>query len=84
MMKLLNMDASLIEFERKYLLLQLEDYRLHAYENEGLYKEKGNNTKVVVNFIECLFTRFDARHSVTRDQSTQFQSVFNRVLNSLG
>ena len=64
MMKLVNMDASLLELERKKQLQELEDYSIHAYENERLYKEKGNDTKEVVNFIERLFTRFDACHSV--------------------
>ena len=44
-MKLLNMDAILIELERKNQLIELEDYRFHAYENERLYKEKGNDAK---------------------------------------
>ena len=82
--KLLNMGASFIELERKYQLLGLEDYRFHAYENERLYKEKGKDTKVVLKFIECVFTRFEARHSVIIDRSTQFKRVFKRVPNSLG
>ena len=28
--KLLNMDASLVALERKYILLELEEYRFHA------------------------------------------------------
>ena len=65
-MMLLNMDASLIALERKYQLLQLEEYMFLAYENEPLYNEKGNDAKVVVKFIQYLFTSFDARHSVIR------------------
>ena len=44
-MKLLNMDGSLIAFERKYQLLEFEEYTFHAKENERLYKEKGNDAK---------------------------------------
>ena len=35
-MKLVNMDASLLELERKKQLQELEDYSIHAYENERL------------------------------------------------
>ena len=38
--KLHNMDASLVALERKYILLELEEYRYHAYETERLYKTK--------------------------------------------
>ena len=44
-MKLLNKDASLIALERKYQLLEFEEYTFQANENERLYKEKGNDTK---------------------------------------
>ena len=53
-MKLLNKDARLIALERKYQLLQLEEYMFLAYENERLYNEKGNDSKAVVKFIQCL------------------------------
>ena len=78
-MKRLNKDASLIALERKYQLLELEKYRFHAFENPLLYKEKGNDAKVLVNLIPCLVTHFDAHHSVISDQGTHFQSIFKRV-----
>ena len=78
-MKRLNMDASLTALERKYQLLELEKYRFHAFENPLLYKEKGNDAKVLVNLIPCLVTHFDAHHSVISDQGTHFQSIFKRV-----
>ena len=31
---------------------------------------------MVVNLMQCVITRFDARHSVISDRGTQFQSVF--------
>ena len=49
-MKRLNMDASLTSLERKYQLLELEEYRFHAFESIILYKEKGNDPKVLVKF----------------------------------
>ena len=33
----------------------------------------------VVKFMQCLFTRFDDRHSAISDRRTNFQSVFKRV-----
>ena len=78
-MKRLNMDVSLTALERKYQLLELEKYRFHAFENPLLYKEKGNDAKVLVNLIPCLVTHFDAHHSVISDQGTHFQSIFKRV-----
>ena len=50
-MKRLNMDASLTALERKYQLLELEKYRFHAFESAQLYKEKGNDPKVLVKFM---------------------------------
>ena len=47
----LNIDASLIALERKYQLLELEEYRFHAFESIILYKEKGNDAKVLVKFM---------------------------------
>ena len=44
-MTLLNMDCSLIALERKYQLLEFEEYTFQANENERLYKEKGNDAK---------------------------------------
>ena len=49
-MKQLNMDASLTALERKYQILELEEYRFHAFESALLYKEKGNDAKVLVLF----------------------------------
>ena len=49
-MKRLNMDASLTSLEIKYQLLELEEYRFHVFESIILYKEKGNDAKVLVNF----------------------------------
>ena len=59
-----------------YILLELEEYRFHAYETERLYKEKAKVVKVVVKFMQCHFTDFDARHSVIIDRGTQFQRIF--------
>ena len=50
-MKRLNMDVSLTALERKYQLIELEKYRFHAFENPLLYKEKGNDAKVLVKFM---------------------------------
>ena len=50
-MKLLNIDASVTALERKYQLLELEEYRFHAFESTILYKEKGNIAKVLVKFM---------------------------------
>ena len=50
-MKLLNIVASVIALERKYQILELEEYRFHAFKNAILYKEKGNDAKVFVNFM---------------------------------
>ena len=79
-MKQLNMDASVTALERKYQILELEAYRFHAFESALLYKEKGNDPKVLVNYIPSLVTHFDAPHSVISDRGTYFQSVFKRVL----
>ena len=50
-MKLLNIVASVIALERKYQILELEEYRFHAFESALLYKEKGNDAKVMVKFM---------------------------------
>ena len=50
-MKLLNIDASVIALERKYQILELEEYNFHAFESALLYKEKGNDAKVLVKFM---------------------------------
>ena len=50
-MKLLNIVASVIALERKYQILELEEYRFHAFERALLYKEKGNDAKVLVKFM---------------------------------
>ena len=75
-MKLLNRDASLPALERKYQILELEEYRFHAYKSERLYKEKGNDAKAVGKFMQCLLTHFDATHSVIFARVTNLQSVF--------
>ena len=62
-----------------YILLELEEYRFHAYETERLYKEKAKVVKVVVKFMQCHFTHFDARHSVISDRGTHFQRIFKCV-----
>ena len=77
-MKRLNKDDSLIALERKYQLLELEKYRFHAFEKQLLYKDKGNDAKVLVNFIPSLVTHFDAPHTVVSDRGTHFQSIFKK------
>ena len=47
----LNIDASVIALERKYQILELEEYRFHAFKSALLYKEKGNDAKVLVKFM---------------------------------
>ena len=49
--KLLNIDASVTALERKYQILELEEYKFHAFESALLYKEKGNDAKVMVKFM---------------------------------
>ena len=83
-MKQLNMDARLVALERKCHFLELEQYKFHAYENTRLYKENGNDAKVLVKFIQCLFTRFDARQSVISDWVLSFRVFSNEFANSLG
>ena len=78
-MKRLNMDSSLTSFERKYQLLELEEYRFHAFESTILYKQKGNDAKVLVKFIPCLVIYFDTPHSGRKRSDTLFQSIFKRV-----
>ena len=75
----INKDSSLTALERKYQLLELEEYRLHAFESALLYKEKVNNAKVLVKFIPCLVTHFDDPNSIISDRGTHFQSIFKRV-----
>ena len=50
-MKRLNKDASLTALERKYQILELQEYNIHAFESALLYKEKGNDAKVLVKFM---------------------------------
>ena len=50
-MKLLNIDASVTALERKYQILELQEYNIHAFESALLYKEKGNDAKVQVKFM---------------------------------
>ena len=75
-MKLWNMDASLPPLERKYKLLVLMAWRVHAYKSERLYKKKGNDAKAVGKLMQCLLTHFDATHSVIFARVTNLQSVF--------
>ena len=82
--KLLNMDASLVALEWMYILLELEEYMFHAYETERLYKEKAKVVKVAVKFMQCHFTHFDARHSVISDRGTHFQRIFKWVSQLIG
>ena len=51
-MKLLNIDYSVTTLERKYQILALEEYRFHGFESALLYKEKGNDAKVLVKFMQ--------------------------------
>ena len=44
--------------------------------NQRLYKDKTNDAKAVVKFMQFLFTRFDACHSVISDRGTHFQRIF--------
>ena len=78
-MKLLNIDASVIALERKYQILELEEYRFHAFESALLYKEKGNDAKVLVKFMPCVLTQFDDPLSVISNRGTHFQSIFKCV-----
>ena len=50
-MKLLNINASVTALRRKYQILALEGYRFHAFESALLYKEKGNDAKVLVKIM---------------------------------
>ena len=75
----LNIDASVTAFERKYHILELEEYKFHAFESALLYKENGNDAKVQVKFIPCLVTHFDTPHSVIIDRETHFRSIFKTV-----
>ena len=70
--KLLNIDSSLVALERMYMVLELEEYWFHSYETERLYKKNANDAKAVVNFLQCLFTSFNARHSVISDMGIHF------------
>ena len=51
-MKLLNINASVTALQRKYKILAFEEYRFHAFESAQLYKEKGNDAKVLVKFMQ--------------------------------
>ena len=74
-MKLLNIDASVIALERKYQILELEEYRFLAFKSALLYKEKGNDSKVLVKFMPSLLTQFDDPLSVISNRGTHFQSI---------
>ena len=49
--KVLNLNARLVALERKCQLLELEEYKFHAFESTLLYKEKVNDAKVLVKFM---------------------------------
>ena len=70
------MDTSLASLYTKYQLLELEEYMVHAFETALLYKEKGNDAKVLVKCIPCLITRIDDPLSVLSNRDTHFQSLF--------
>ena len=57
----------------------MDEYNFHAFESALLYKEKGNDAKVLVKFMPCLLIHFDAPHSVIIDRDTHFQSIFKQV-----
>ena len=71
-MKPLNKNASLVALERKYQVLKLEEYRFHALKSVVLYKETGNDAKVLAKFMPWLLTHFDAPLLVISDRGTQF------------
>ena len=71
-MKRLNIDYSLAALETIYQLLELEEYRFHEFKSPWLYKERVNDAKAVVKFMQCLFTRFDDSHSFIRSRGTPF------------
>ena len=50
-MKPLNMDATLAALKTKYQLLELEECKFHVLDSTLLYKEKGNDAKVLVKFM---------------------------------
>ena len=78
-MKRLNMDPSLTSLEIKYQLLELEEYRFHAFESPLLYKEKGNDAKVLVKIMPWVLTQFDDSLSVISNRGTHFQSIVKWV-----
>ena len=78
-MKQLNIDASVTALERMPQILELEEYRFHAFESALLYKEKGNNAKVVVKFMPWVLIQFDDPLSVISNRGTHFLSIFKRV-----
>ena len=47
----LNIDASVTALERKYHILELEEYKFYSFESAPLYTEKGNDAKVQVKFM---------------------------------
>ena len=71
-MKLLNMDDRLAALERNYQLLEMEQYRFHEFESAWSFKEQANDSKAVVKFMQCLFTRFDDSHSFISSRGTPF------------
>ena len=83
-MKQVNMDARLVDLERKCNFLELEQYKFHAFDSTRLYKENANDAKVLVKYIQCLFTRFVAHQSVISDWVLSFRVFSNEFANSLG
>ena len=63
-------------FRKMYILLELEDYRVHAYETERLYKEKANDAQAVGKFHAIRFDTFRRRHSIISDRGTHFHRIF--------
>ena len=59
-------------------------YRFHAYKSERLYKEKGNDAKVVGDIMQCRFEHFDAPHAFICPRGTHLSSVFKQVFQSFG
>ena len=44
--------------------------------NQRLYKDKTNDAKAVVKFMQFLFTRFDSCHSVISYRGTHIHRIF--------
>ena len=55
----------------------MEEYKFYAFKSALLYKEIGNDAKVLVKFIPCVLTHFDAPHSVKSDRGLTFRVFSN-------